>query len=141
MKGVNEMAGQPQLSPWIEFDVKKLEIFEPPPMNPSVIVPVNGPFTLRATFEGKGIIWEWLKNLNVEWLVSYSAEGMGVSAPDYELGTKTGNIQPGQNVYEADLLYSGIPVAGVYQVSCLVRFPKCPGMTGFNEPTLMIEVY
>ncbi len=134
------MPGQPMISPWINFDVTKLEIFEGPPLNPSVIVPVNGPFTLRATFEGSGIIWEWLKNLNVQWQVSFSAEGHGVNAPDYELGVSPGHLQPGQNTYHSDLAYAGIPVAGVYQVACLVRFPNCPGMTGFNVP-LMIEVY
>jgi hypothetical protein len=134
------MPGQPQINPWIVFDVTKLEIFEASPLNPSLIVPVNGPFTLRATFEGSGIIWEWLKNLNVKWQVSFSAEGNGIHAPDYDLGVTTGNIQPGQNTYQADLAYAGIPIAGVYQIACLVRFTNCPGMTGFNVP-LMIEVY
>jgi len=134
------MPGQPQILPWIHFDVTNLEIFEAPPMNPSVIVPINGPFTLRATFVGSGIIWEWLKNLNVQWQVSFSVEGNGVNAPDYDLGMAQGHLQPGQNTYQADLVHAGIPIAGVYEVACLVRFLNCPGMTGYNVP-LNIEVY
>lgn len=134
------MSGQPQILPWIKFDVTSLEIFEGPPLEPALIVPVNGPFTLRATFTGSGIVWEWLKNLNVPWQVSFSAEGIGAIAPDYDLGVAPGQLQPGQNTYQANFAYAGIPVAGVYEVACLVRFPNLPGMTGFNVP-LMIEVY
>ena len=135
------MTGQPIIAPWLRFYADSLTILEPPPLNPSVIVPVNGPFTLRAAFHGDGIIWEWLKNLNVQWQVSYSAEGIGANAPEYDLGVTVGNLTPGTDNYQAELNYPGIPVAGVYMLVFLVRFPNLPGMTGFNDTPLMIEVY
>jgi len=134
------MQGQPNVPPWLVFEVTNLEIFEPPPLTPSTIVPVNGPFTLRASFQGSGIIWEWLKNLNVQFQVFFSADGFGANAPEYDLGMATGTLMPGTNAYQANFPYAGIPIAGVYEVACLVKFPNLPGLTGFVAP-LMIEVY
>jgi hypothetical protein len=136
------MSGQPQVLPWITFDVTNLEIFEPPAaIQPSLIVPVNGAFTLRATFTGSGIIWAWLKNLNVQWKAEFSAEGIGANALELDLGNKLGNLTPALDTYTADFVVGGgIAKEGIYEVAVLVRFPQCPGMTGFFKP-LVIEVY
>ena len=136
------MSGQPMVPPWLTFDVTNLEIFEPAAaISPSLIVPVNSPFILKATFTGTGLIWEWLKNLGVQWEAKFSAEGVGAHAQEYDFPVGNGNLAPGPNTFTTQInVPAGIDTPGIYEVTCLVRFPLCRGLTGFFKP-LVIEVY
>lgn len=136
------MTGQPTIPPFLTFDVTGIQITEPSgALLPTNIVPVDSPFSLKVLFNGSGMIWEWLKLLGVQWEAKFSAEGIGALAQEYDFPANFGNLAPGSNAFTAEIdVPAGIPVAGVYEVTCLVRFPLCRGLTGFYKP-LVIEVY
>jgi hypothetical protein len=134
------MSGQPNIPPWLTFDVTNIEIIEPSgAILPSNIVPVNSPFTLRTTFKGDGYIWDWLKNLNVQWEAKFSADAIGVE-PGITFPVVNGNLAPGSDTFTTHIHILGIADAGIYEIACIVRFPLCRGLTGYFKP-LAIEVY
>jgi hypothetical protein len=137
-----KMPGQPNIPGVLVFDVTSLQVFEPAgTLAPDVVIPAGGSFDLKVTFQGSDFIWTAFEGLGIAYNVNFYAEGQGVAAPDYDLGNVTGNLAPGGSPYTDTLtVAAGIPVAGIYDLSCRVTFPAVHGMTGFSAP-LYIEVY
>lgn len=140
------MAGQPQYMPVLHFDVTALEISETahPIWEPSMIVSRTAPFNLACSFQGSGIVWQWIKAWGITFRVSYHAEGIGFNASEVDLGSVNGTTSAAKDVYgPADTTLTVPPGRlnpGVYKVACVVTFDNAPGLTGFFD-TLVIQVY
>lgn len=140
------MAGQPQHDPILHFDVTRMEISEQvhPFWQPSTIVAKASPFNLACTFEGRGIVWQWIKNWGLGFSVSYHVEGIGSHASEVDLGSVNGVINATTNQYGPEATTLTVPAnklaLGVYRVACVVTFAQAPGLTGFFE-NLVIQVY
>lgn len=132
------MTGQPNES-WLSFDVTNLQVHEPAPaLTPSIVVPVGGPFSISANFQGNGLVWTWLTNNGIQWNGNFSAEGIGPTAPDFDFPAVSGNLTAAVPGYTALLnVPGGIPVAGLYLFTCVINFTGCPGLTGFAGPLLI----
>jgi hypothetical protein len=123
------------------FDVTNLECWEvQDPGNEilSNIIDVGEDFYLKAYFEGSGDLWTNMTNARYEYVVRFYAEGMGFNVPNINLNETTGNLVPGQLVYEVDSPTDHIDDEGIYRCGVTVTFRTAdgadwPGVLGFNE--------
>ena len=127
------MNGQPS---W--FSISALEVFEPVgALDPTNIVPINGLFDLKATFDGAHWTWDGMENDGVQYEVSFYAEGLGASALELDLGTETGNLAAGGGPYEVTKSNLSINTSGLYRIACTVIFDGWPQVAGFKEDLLL----
>lgn len=127
------MSGQPA---W--FDVSALEVLEPVGSEePTNIVPVDGSFDLKVTFDGNGWTWSGMEHDGVEYQVAFYAEGRGVHAPDIDFGTETGNLTSGGGPYEVTKSSLSIDTGGLYKIACTVIFDGWPEVAGYIENILL----
>lgn len=129
------MPGQPS---W--FNVSSLAVTEPAgkPVPPEIIE-VGQNFDLTLTFDGDDteLLWMLYEFFGAGYEVNFYAEGLGVAAPDIDLGTVNGNLLAGGGPYTATLT-SNIPTPGLYRVGSTVIFPGVPGeVAGFIENVLI----
>ena len=139
------MAGQPQIPGVLSVDVTALEISALGGIwMPMTIVAENESFDLGASFQGSGLVWQWLKNWGTSFRVSYFAEGIGLGPKEVDLGSTAPTALTASNTYgPADTKLTvpgGTLTPGVYRIACILSFPGAPGLTGFFEQ-LVIEVY
>lgn len=139
------MPGQPHFPGWLIFNVTQLSASEidDPDTVVSIIDQDVSNFRVYAHFEGSGIIWGWLKALQVDWVVEYSAEALGVGV-DRVLGVVPGTLTAADHYHypetNLEVLAGTVPV-GLYQLSCIVRFPLLHGLIGFIADGPVIELF
>jgi hypothetical protein len=140
------MTGQPQLPPWLVFNVTTISASEIDDHDTvvNIIDQDVSSFQVHAHFDGSGIIWGWLKALGAEWEIVYSAEKLGVG-PDMELGTVTGTLTPANDSYGYLVTRLVVPPntvpVGLYKLSCIVRFPLLHGLNGHVADGPVIELF
>lgn len=141
---MSDHGGQPQFQGWITFDVTDLTVSETG-LEPQTIVQANQDFTLTATFDGSGPIWDWLEGLGAKYRVRFFAERIGYGSIDIpakptDEGPLGGGPYVVKHTVDANMLEEGL-----YRVGATVTFPQTaqspsiPWAAGFFEG-LVIEV-
>ena len=130
------MPGQPTFPGWLVFNVSSLTISDN-------IVAAGTPFTLSATFDGTGSLFEGtaapptgLEGTNQPYTARFYAEGIGAGAPDIDLGNVAGNLSPAGGPYNANLMAS-IGTPGLYRIGCTVTMNNYLDIAGFQENVLL----
>jgi hypothetical protein len=112
---------------------------DPAALTPSEILPLNTAFELKVEFNGSGGGWNALEILGGVYTVDFYAEGIGLNAPEIDLGQVNGNLGPvGGGPYTATLnVTSGLTVEGIYRLGCIIKIVPDSGIVGFQEDLLI----
>jgi len=140
--------GQPNLPGVLDFDTTTVAVTASPGLDPINIVQVGEPFAVALNFQGSGFVWNWLKPPftpgGAPYQIQYFAESVGPGSNNVLLGVRAGNLTAA-NAYGPAATQLNIAVnplaQGIYQISCLVRFPNNPGLTGYAVMADYLEVY
>ncbi len=137
------MAGQPNLNPWITFDVTGLHVTEmgatPPVLTPHTIIPRGTAFRVSTDFTFGGALAAWLTALGLTWEAKFYCESIG-PGPEVDLGSVSGATVAGTLAYGAPdtdcPVAAGIADPGTYKLTCIVKIGGVAGpspITGFIE--------
>ena len=132
------MAGQPDLTGWLVFDVTDLKLDDN-------TVHEGDSFDITVDFTGTGGIWTLLEQLSITATTKFYAEGMGIGAGEYDLGSKDTPLVPNTGSYSETLTVdtSAATTAlaeGVYRIQCLVQVLNS-GIMGYYGEDLLLSVY
>lgn len=139
--------GQPNIPGVLVFKTDDMIISTTPPtiwpLVPTNIVEVGENFRIAASFKGEGFVWNWLKTANAPFEIKYFAESMGPGTDNALLGVKNGNLTASDTYGppETEFTVVNTLAEGVYRVTCLVKFPNHPHLTGYFMMNDLLEVY
>ena len=123
----------------VNWTINSFYVVEPAGADtPAEVIPLNAPFDVKVDFDGTGGAWQALENAAADFEVKFYAEGIGLNAPEIDLGTVPGNL--GTGPYTVSLTRAlGIDTEGVYRMGCLIRISPPSNIVGFEE-NLLISV-
>jgi hypothetical protein len=108
---------------------------------PAEIIPVSTDFDVKVDFSGVGGGWAALEIAGAEYTVDFYAEGIGLAAPEIDLGHESGNLAVGGAPYTVThTVAGGLATPGVYRLACLIEISPHSGVVGFEE-NLLISVH